>query len=107
MMDDGKTELKGTVKVRDIKGAEMDFKDGIKVATVDCDHQVHPRKWSDGTPMSKADRELGYKVDCDRDSGAVDYSFCDRTAKYEVVDDNTVTWVGVPRLSAIGLLPRL
>jgi hypothetical protein len=94
--DDGKTPAKTPVKVRDMKGMEMDFKDGVTLAQMTVVTKFIPRKWSDGVAISKDDFALGYKVDCDRDSGAVDYSFCDRTAKYDVVDDNTVKWMGIP-----------
>ncbi len=94
--DDGKTAAKTPIKVRDIKGAEMEFKDGVKLPQLTVTTKFAARKWSDGVAVSKDDFALGYKVDCDRDSGAVDYSFCDRTAKYDVVDDNTVKWMGVP-----------
>jgi ABC-type transport system substrate-binding protein len=45
--------------------------------------------WSDGQPLVAADVELGYKITCDPESGAVDYTTCERTAGVEVVDDTT------------------
>ncbi len=35
-------------------------------------------KWSDGKPLVKADFELAYKIDCDKDSGAATYITCDK-----------------------------
>lgn len=40
-------------------------------------HLHVPFTWSDGTPASVADMELGYKIDCDKTSGAVSYITCD------------------------------
>jgi ABC-type transport system substrate-binding protein len=34
-------------------------------------------KWSDGEPLKKADLELGVKIACDPDSGAVSLTFCE------------------------------
>jgi ABC-type transport system substrate-binding protein len=50
--------------------------------------------WSDGTPMSAADFELGQKITCDKESGATSFITCDKTQKFEAVDNGyTVTWV--------------
>lgn len=39
--------------------------------------------WSDGTPVSQADYELKWKIDCDKSSGATSFITCDQTAKVE------------------------
>jgi len=50
----------------------------------------NPLTWSDGQPVVAADLELGYKQDCDKESGAVDYTICDGTAKAEFNDTGEV-----------------
>jgi len=51
-------------------------------------------KFSDGTPLSKADYELGQKIQCDKESGATSFILCDKTQKFEATDTGyTVTWV--------------
>ncbi len=43
--------------------------------------------WSDGTPVTAADFELGYKTDCDHASGAVSYLTCDSIQGVEFPSD--------------------
>jgi ABC-type transport system substrate-binding protein len=43
--------------------------------------------WEDGTPVSSADLELGYKIACDRESGATSFITCDKTANVEFLTD--------------------
>ena len=45
--------------------------------------------WEDGTPVSQADLELGYKIDCDPESGATSFILCDKT---EGVEFNGTSW---------------
>ncbi len=40
-------------------------------------YKIKPFTWSDGTPASVGDMELGYKIDCDKDSGATSFITCD------------------------------
>ena len=50
--------------------------------------------WEDGTPVSQADLELGYNIDCDPESGATSFILCDKTQ--EVTFDGTswtYTWL--------------
>lgn len=52
--------------------------------------------WEDGTPVSSADLELGYKVDCDPESGATSFITCDKTASVEFLSDAVgyvQTWI--------------
>jgi ABC-type transport system substrate-binding protein len=39
--------------------------------------------WSDGTPVSQADYELKWKIDCDRTSGATSFITCDQAQAVE------------------------
>jgi ABC-type transport system substrate-binding protein len=85
---------------------------GAKTPQIVTTFKFKADKWSDGEPVAKADRELAYKVNCDRTSGAVTYDTCDRIAKVDVTDDNTVVVTYVPGyqnpfyyLSPIGAYP--
>ncbi len=84
------------IKVRALDGTESDAAVGAKVAQIVVTWKYKADKWSDGEPVKKADRELGFTVDCDRTSGAVTYDGCDRIASFEVPDDNTVVQTYVP-----------
>jgi ABC-type transport system substrate-binding protein len=43
--------------------------------------------WSDGTPVTAADFELGYKNDCDKESGAVTFITCDSVQSVDFTSD--------------------
>jgi hypothetical protein len=43
--------------------------------------------WSDGTPVSKADYELKFKIDCDRESGSTSFIVCDQIQKIDFADN--------------------
>jgi ABC-type transport system substrate-binding protein len=45
--------------------------------------------WEDGTPVSQADLELGFAIDCDPESGATSFILCDKT---EGVEFNGTSW---------------
>jgi ABC-type transport system substrate-binding protein len=48
--------------------------------------------WSDGTPVSQADFELKFKIDCDPESGATTFATCEQIAETEFMDNGyTVT----------------
>jgi ABC-type transport system substrate-binding protein len=53
-------------------------------------------KWQDGTPVSKADYELGYKTTCDPESGATTFTFCDSVATFTQESDTKQTLVFHP-----------
>ena len=51
-------------------------------------------KWEDGEPVTGADLELGYKIDCDPESGATSFITCEKTASAEFTDTGyTQTWI--------------
>jgi ABC-type transport system substrate-binding protein len=87
---------KADAKVKSLKGEETTAAVGAKAPQIVVTHRYKPAVWSDGKPVVKADRELGVRVDCEKTSGAVSYDGCDRTAKVEVTDDNTVVTTLVP-----------
>ena len=86
-------DLKGKeatgVKVLDAANKEVDAKDGVKLPQLVITVKGKPDKWSDGEKIKKADYELGFKISCDKASGATSYFTCDRTSKVEFVDDET------------------
>lgn len=50
--------------------------------------------WEDGTPVSQADLELGFKIDCDPESGATSFILCDKTQGVEFDGTSwTYTWL--------------
>lgn len=46
--------------------------------------------WSDGTPVTQADYELKWKIDCDRESGATTFITCDQTQKVDFLPNGYV-----------------
>ena len=110
------TDLEGTavtdVKVKNAAGEEQDAKVGAMAPQIVTNFTFKADKWSDGQPVVKADRELSYKVNCDKTSGAVSYDTCDRIGSVEFTDDNTVVVSYAPGyqnafyyLSPIGAYP--
>ena len=83
------------VKVLDNTGATVDFTDGVMMKQLVVTYKwISGMKYSDGNPVTKADFELRYKIDCDKESGATTYITCDQIQKVDFVDDTsyTVTW---------------
>jgi ABC-type transport system substrate-binding protein len=94
LADDG-TEL--GLQVRNFAGETVDLAVGVKMPQLVVTSKVKEGlKWSDGQPVVKADWELGFKVTCDKESGAVSYFGCERTAKFEALDDRTGVTTFVP-----------
>ncbi len=83
------------VKVMDNTGATVDFTSGVMMKQLVVTYKFIPgMKYSDGNPVIKADFELNYKINCDRESGATSFITCDQVQSIEFVDDTsyTVTW---------------
>ncbi len=74
---------------KDINGNDVEIKAGAKLPRLTVTYKFKPHTWSDGEPVKKADWELGYKVACDRESGATSFFTCDRVVSYEALDDNS------------------
>jgi ABC-type transport system substrate-binding protein len=74
--------LAAGVKVMDADGNEVEYSSGtvqMKQLTINVSYR-DDIKWQDGSPLSQADLELGYKIACDKESGATSFLTCDKTA---------------------------
>jgi ABC-type transport system substrate-binding protein len=72
-------ELAPGVSVVDADGNLVEYTGGtvpMKQLTVETQFR-DDLVWSDGVPVSQADFELKFKIDCDRESGAVTFITCD------------------------------
>ena len=91
-------ELAAGVKVFDKDGAEVEF-DGstpITMLQLVTTHKLKDYTWSDGTAGSVADMELGYKIDCDPDSGNTSFEICDQMADAQFGPGLEVTFTRYP-----------
>ncbi|MEK7276346.1 MAG: ABC transporter substrate-binding protein [Chloroflexota bacterium] len=91
-------ELAAGMKIKNADGETVDFAGGSAqmqqmVLTWTLDSGI---TWSDGEPLKAADSELGFKINCDPASGAVDYTVCERTASAEFPDDTTQVYTLIP-----------
>ena len=89
--------LEKGVKVFDADGNEVEY-DGsspLKMKQLTSTYKFKDFTWSDGTKGSAADLELGYKIDCDKESGAVSFEVCDQIQKAEFGPglEYTITWL--------------
>jgi ABC-type transport system substrate-binding protein len=84
------------IKVKDLSGKEQPAAVGAKAPQISVTYKHKADKWSDGTPVTKADRELSFKINCDRTSGSTSYDGCDRIASVVFADDNSYTTTFVP-----------
>ncbi len=81
-------------KVKDSTGADVtyDGKSPLKMKQLVVTYDwISGLVFSDGKPLTKADMELAYKINCDRASGAVSYAVCDQMSKYDVTSDTSFT----------------
>jgi ABC-type transport system substrate-binding protein len=93
--DGNLVELAAGTSVKNGDGEVVEWAAGTQMQQMTLAWEYVPGiTWSDGTPMTAADVELGYSVTCDPDSGAVDYTVCERTASFEASDSGqTITLV--------------
>ena len=84
------------VKVKNAKGEEQAAAVGAKAPQIVVTFKHKADKWSDGEAVKKADRELSYKIGCDKTSGATSYDTCDRISGVEFIDDNSYKTTFVP-----------
>jgi ABC-type transport system substrate-binding protein len=91
-------DLAAGVKIKNAAGEEVEYTGGTVMMKqlVSRFEIVDGLTWEDGTPVSSADLELGYKIDCDPASGATSFITCDKTANVEFLTDAVgyvQTWV--------------
>lgn len=103
-------KLEPGVVVKDASGAEVEFTAGplsMKQLVVRYVFRDDLR-WSDGQPVTQADYELTYKINCDRESGAISFAACDRAQQVEFATDGyTVTWRPGVQQAAYAVAPYL
>lgn len=86
-------ELKPGVRVRDIGGNEVAFSgEPLTLRQISVTYEFVPGlTWSDGTPVSRADYELAYRIECDPATGVADYLSanprCAQIARVEFLSD--------------------
>jgi ABC-type transport system substrate-binding protein len=89
--------LAAGVKVVDSTGAAVDFTGGtvmMKQLTVNYQYR-DDLKWPDGSPLTDEDLELGFAIDCNKESGATSFITCDKTVSY-TAENLVVTQVMLP-----------
>jgi peptide/nickel transport system substrate-binding protein len=60
------------------------------------DFQLQPRlSWSDGEPLTASDSSFSFELDSDRSIPTTKF-LVDRTTAYDVIDETTVRWTGLP-----------
>ena len=87
------------VEVTDATGATVKW-DGtspLKLKQLTVSFETKPgMKWQDGSPVTKADYELGHKITCDKDSGATTFTFCNSVQTFTQESDTKQTLVFLP-----------
>ena len=82
-------ELAAGMKIRNAAGEEIEYTGGpvtMKQLVITYDYR-DDLKWPDGSSVTAEDLMLGYKIDCDKESGATSFITCDKTVSYEATDD--------------------
>jgi ABC-type transport system substrate-binding protein len=84
-------ELAPGVSVRNAAGETVEYTGGTVTMKqlVSTFELIDGLAWEDGTPVSQADLELGYAIDCDPESGATSFILCDKTQE---VSFNGTSW---------------
>ncbi len=89
-------ELKPGVTIKNAAGEVVEYTGGaatMKQLVVKYEFR-DDLVWSDGVPVSQADYELKFKIDCDRESGATTFNTCDLLVKNEYFENGyTSTWL--------------
>jgi peptide/nickel transport system substrate-binding protein len=68
----------------------------LKMDHLKLTYQLLPGlKWSDGAPLTAADSQYSYELSKDP-ATPVSRKYIARTASYKAIDDQTVTWTGLP-----------
>ena len=87
------------VEVTDATGATVvwDGSSPLKLKQLTVSFEMKPgMKWQDGSPVTKADYELGQKTTCDKESGATTFTFCESVQTFTQESDTKQTLVFLP-----------
>jgi len=86
---------KGTKIVLNGETKEYDGSSPLKLPQLTVKYAFSDTTWSDGTPVSQDDFKLGYKINCDPDSGATTFITCHSIGNVEWGNglEFTVTYV--------------
>jgi len=87
------------VEVTDAAGvtAKWDGTSPLKLKQLTVSFEMKPgMKWQDGSPVTKADYELGQKTTCDKESGATTFTFCESVQTFTQESDTKQTLVFLP-----------
>ncbi|MGH2521947.1 MAG: ABC transporter substrate-binding protein, partial [Anaerolineales bacterium] len=99
-VDGNVVELKPGVILREAEGKEVTFLGGtIPLPQLVVTYTfVDGLRWSDGTPVSKADYEFAYRATCNSETGAAEFlqqlPTCEKIARIDFANDTAyvVTW---------------
>ena len=91
-------ELKQGTQVFDSEGkaVEYDGSSPLKMNQLVVTYKLKPFKWSDGVDGSVEDIKLGFKQDCDKESGATSFITCAAILNTEYGTDLSATVTYVP-----------
>jgi len=79
--------LAAGTKVLNTAGEEVDWAPGVKLLQLSSTFEfVDGITWSDGVPLKAEDFLLGRQTECDPESGATSFYYCERTASYTATD---------------------
>lgn len=87
------------VEVTDAAGvtAKWDGSSPLMLKQLTVSFEMKPgMKWQDGSPVTKADYELGQKTTCDKESGATSFTFCESVQTFTQESDTKQTLVFLP-----------
>ncbi|CAN5873713.1 ABC transporter substrate-binding protein [soil metagenome] len=74
---------KGTKLIINGETVEYDGSSALKLPQLAVKYQFNDSTWSDGTPVSIDDYKLGYKINCDPESGATSFITCHSIGKVD------------------------
>jgi ABC-type transport system substrate-binding protein len=105
-----RARLEQGVRVFDADGNEVEYygSSPLKMQQLTSTYKLKPFTWSDGTKGTIGDLALGYRIHCDRQTGAANYEVCDQIQGVEFGDTDleyTVTWLPGAQYSLYFLAP--
>ena len=77
----------------------------LKMKQLTSTYKFKDFTWSDGTKGSAADLSLGYKIDCDKESGSTSFEVCDQVGDIKFGPGLEYTDHLAARLAVLAVLP--